>query len=114
LTNLRPSFLSIVENHEREWGTENYVGRPTLSQLLHSRIVCMWVERTDSKTRQGAHNRYYLTCYNEFAAVHQAVTELVLARKIAAAPNRKLMRVYVDQVEVEIVSVKVELKAKTP
>ena len=37
------------------WGTEQYPGRPSLTQLLESQIVAVWVDDPliDSRRRQG-------------------------------------------------------------
>lgn len=105
-----PSYIGIVEIHEREWGTEVYPNRPTLSQLLHNRIVCMW---SDTEPQKGKPMRFFLSCYNEFAALHDDVASMIVSGKVSANPNRKLARVFVDQAEVDIVSIKIELKAKS-
>jgi DNA-directed RNA polymerase subunit RPC12/RpoP len=37
-----PTFLELVELHERKWGTAQYPGRPTLTDLMTSPIVAVW------------------------------------------------------------------------
>lgn len=110
--NLQPGFVALVEAHEREWGTEAYPGRPTLSQLLHSRIVCLWTLREDARSRSTTPVRMFMTCYNDLASFQNALTELVMASKVTSMPNRRLVKVFVDQNEFEVVAIRAELKPK--
>src|SRR5258708_17940823 len=45
------AFLELVQLHERMWGTDQYMGRPSLNDLITMPIVLMWVEVRPSQAR---------------------------------------------------------------
>lgn len=38
-----PSFLELVQIHERRWGDVQYPGRPSLKDLMTAPIVALWI-----------------------------------------------------------------------
>lgn len=33
------NLIDFAQNHEREWGNENYLNRPTLAEILNAPVV---------------------------------------------------------------------------
>jgi hypothetical protein len=84
-------FLEWVQVHEREWGTESYIGRPSLQQLLHSPIVVMW-----STTDPKAKSRFVFSAHENAASLNEWATGMLIAGKVTM-PNRKLAKIFVNQ-----------------
>lgn len=80
------TFLELVEFHERKWGTEQYAGRPALTELLHSPIVAMW--------RSG--KRFMLSVYTKADELNDLVMGLVTGQ-IENPEQRILHKIYVHQ-----------------
>ena len=79
-----PTFMQLVEFHERKWGTEQYLGRPTLQQLMNSQIVVMW--------RVG--KRFIFNIYSDA----QELNDLVLGLLTGQLDDpRKLAKIFVNQ-----------------
>lgn len=38
------SFMDYVQAHEREWGNDNYPGRPDLAAIMRSPVVVFWYD----------------------------------------------------------------------
>jgi hypothetical protein len=121
--NNNPAFLELVQLHERMWGDEQYAGRPSLAQLLNAHIVALWSGKGElvADTRSSGIRRvqtagkdanFLLTCYATPEELNNALTDLLLLRKVTPFAMRKLSKLYIDQKEVEIVGVKLSVKQK--
>jgi len=90
-------FIELVQNHERQWGQNNYSGRPSLQKLLESPVVVFW--RTSKETPL-------------VVTVHESLDEVgkQLARQIILGDkyDRALYKVFVNHKPMRITSVKVE------
>lgn len=94
-----PSFLELVELHERVWGIERYSGRPKLSQILSSPVVVFW------KSIEGKDNRYTITLYPDLGAVEKQLyrmlflsPEAVKSRPARIYEHQKRMMVQAVQI----------------
>lgn len=119
---LDAGFVELVQLHERTWGEEQYVGRPTLKQLLTAPIVAVWSGKNEVAAdpkrppylqRQSLpkESNFLMSVHNTAEELHQVVTDLVLLKKVTPYAMRKLSKVFIHQKEVQIVGVKLILKS---
>ncbi len=101
------AFIEWVQVHEREWGTETYIGRPSLQELLNKPIVVMW-----STTDPKAKSRFIFTAHDTPAALNEWVTGMVTASKVTIPANRKISRLFVNQKPVKF-GVKIAIEKPT-
>lgn len=97
------TFVGFVELNERAWGTNSYPGRPTLHEILTSKIVAFW--RTDQKRDHA----YRVTLHTTLRDINNYASAIVLHSN-TRTPERRLMRLYVDQRRVVIRGVKLILE----
>ncbi|PJF37024.1 MAG: hypothetical protein CUN49_02420 [Candidatus Thermofonsia Clade 1 bacterium] len=114
-------FMELVQLHEREWGTEMYPHRPSLAELLNAPIVAMWASEVPrsiassgrSVPRQLSENRPYgrfmLSVHQRLEELDPILSALIVAGKTAPFPNRKLLRLFVQQKPVRILGVRLLL-----
>jgi len=97
---IRDAFLGFVEMNERAWGQDSYPGRPTLQQILDTRIVVFW---RSTKHKDPA---YRVTVHEKLTEVHDYAAQMLLHSK-TRLPDRRLAKVYVDRRLLVIKGVKV-------
>jgi hypothetical protein len=92
------AFTEIIQSHERAWGTEQYLERPSLAELLESYIVAVWVDDPlIDQRRKQAKDRFMLSVHATADDFHEALAGAVLAGKRSMANGRKLLRVFARQ-----------------
>ena len=83
-----PSFMELVEIHERRWGTTQYPGRPALSDLMKAPVVAMW--------RVG--KRFTFSAHYEQSSLDKLIADVLIGDVI---DRRKLIQIFVKQKPVE-------------
>ncbi len=105
--------MEFVQLHERQWGLEQYPGRPSLSELVQCPIVAMWVvfekrpaavKRVTSGPNADLEQRFMLTAHRNYEELDQFVTSAVLSGGTSPASNWKLVRVFVEQKPVKVLA----------
>lgn len=93
------TFLGFVELNERAWGTESYVGRPKLQEILDARVVVFWhsTKRRDPGLR--------ISVYPDLKALHH-YTSRMLIHSNTQQPDRRIARVYVDRRRMRLKGIK--------
>jgi DNA-directed RNA polymerase subunit RPC12/RpoP len=82
----KPStFLELVELHERKWGTLQYPGRPTLTDLMTSPIVAVWA--IDDK-------RFIFSAHAYQGELDDLVSNVLIGK---IDDGRKLAQIFVGQ-----------------
>lgn len=94
-------FMDYVQLHERTWGTESYIGRPQLAELLQSPAVVFW-HHLDQE-------RFTVTLHNSLGEVEQYIAK-VLLRSTLQPPKQRVVRVFVNQKHMRIKSVRIEFE----
>src|SRR5512145_1441782 len=95
-------FLNEVEKHERAWGSESYTGRPRLDQILSAKVVAFWYP---SGADEDMHTT--ITLHKNMDEISSYVTHLVWHTTKHRLPLVRLARVFQNQHEVKIKSVKI-------
>jgi hypothetical protein len=99
------AFTELIQLHERQWGMEQYPGRPSLADLLTCPIVAMWVSNTRpstevKRTQAGSSQpaeRFVLTAHRDYDELDALVTSAVVIGHPSFASNWKLSRLFVNQ-----------------
>jgi hypothetical protein len=99
-----PTFMDIVQEHERAWGTQSYSNRPTLAQLLSAPVVIIWQSADQKELHQ------MMTVHQNLDDLHKYATRLLIHSK-QELPKRRMVAVYVNQKKVSIQGVKVLLSS---
>lgn len=94
------TFIDVVQEHERKWGTDTYPQRPELSDFLSASIVAFWLPTGTEETRMMATVHADLDEINKYAL-------RVLIHSRAELPNKRLARIYVNQKKATIQGVQV-------
>ncbi len=95
-------FIEMVQNHERQWGQNDYAGRPSLQKLLESHVVVFW--------RTSADTPMIVTVYDSLEEVgKQLARQVILGDKF----DRALSKIFVDRKPMRIASVNVEFAEDT-
>lgn len=96
-------FLEIVQQHERMWGQQMYVGRPALAEILSSPVVALWrVFGKDSKPDK----RYVMTLHKDTGEIESIILKALLRLELGM-PDRQFMRLYQNQQRLQIQNVKI-------
>ncbi len=105
-------FMEFVQLHERQWGLEQYPGRPSLAQLVQYPIVAMWIvyEKRAPATKRVTSapdadmNRFMLTAHQNYEELDQLATSVLLSGSNSPASNWKLVRLFVEQKPVKVIA----------
>ena len=93
--------MELIQAHERGWGMEQYVGRPSLADMLSRRIIVFW--SGDDKSGKG---RLMVTVHDTAEELNDIVLSMILASKITPSTQRRLARIFVEQKAVKITGVR--------
>ena len=102
MANKPATFIDIVQEHERSWGTEGYAGRPTLSDLLQAPVVAWWRSVNEEESRLTA------TAHESEDELNQYAARLLLQSRVEM-PDRRLAMVHVGQKKAVVRGVKLEI-----
>lgn len=92
-------FLAYVAQHEREWGTDSYLGRPTLKQIMDAKVVAFWYPT-------GTELPFTATIHKDLSEVEAYVKALVW-HTTKRLPQLRLARVFFNKKEIKIKDIKV-------
>lgn len=92
-------FLELVAQHEREWGTDTYKGRPTLKQIMDAKVVVFWFPTGDELPPT-------LTIHKNLNEIDAYVKAMVVHSK-TEMPRLRLNKVFMDKKPVRIKDIKI-------
>lgn len=95
-------FLDFVQAHEREWGKETYIGKPSLAQLLESPVVVFW-KPTNPKDKP----RMTATLYADMKGIEDHFIKLVTRAQIEP-PKQRIAHIFKNQKSMRIRGVHIE------
>lgn len=91
------TFLDMVQTHERSWGEQSYLKRPSLDEILKATVVVFWYPTSpDVKSI-----RYTITLHRGLPDIEQSMLQF-LYRSMIQAPERRIAKIFVEQKEVRI------------
>ena len=94
------SFIDIVQEHERAWGTETYQERPGLAEILNAAVVAFW-QKTDGKEK-----RLFITLHSDTKDIESHLAKLVL-RSSVQTPDRRYIMGFQGQKRLKITGFKI-------
>lgn len=95
----QPTFMELVELHERVWGTERYPLRPKLTDILESPVVVFW------KSTESNDNRYTITLHKDMSEVEKYFLRIFFISQEPA--KKRVVRIYLHQKRMMVKAVKV-------
>ena len=95
-------FLDFVQAHEREWGKESYIGKPSLAQFLESPVVVFW-KPTNPKDKP----RMTATLYADMKGIEDHFIKLVTRAQIEV-PKQRIAHIFKNQKSMRIRGVRIE------
>ena len=98
------AYMELIQAHERSWGMEQYLGRPSLADLLNRPIVVFWTG--DDKTGKG---RYTVSVHDSADELNDIILNMILASKVTPSSNRRLSRIFVKQKPVKVTGLRLLL-----
>jgi len=97
------TFMSVVEIHERKWGTVQYPGRPSLAALMTSPIVALWTYK----------KRFVFSAHFKAQDLNEIVESLVRSGERTFLRECRLTKIYVNKQPVEF-NIRIVDADKTP
>ncbi|MBC8098583.1 MAG: hypothetical protein H7Y11_04015 [Armatimonadetes bacterium] len=97
------SYIDLVQEHERSWGTDSYAGRPSLAELLSAEVVMFW-QLTDPKEK-----RRVFTLHEDLTELDKYATRTLIYSQ-NEMPQKRLLAVFIKQKRARIRNVKVEVE----
>lgn len=98
-----PTFVDLVQQHERAWGTHLYPNRPSLALLLGSPVVAWWRSAKIDEVRLMA------SVHTDLDELEKYVARLVIYSKLEM-PSRRLAMIYINQKRATIRAVRVDIR----
>lgn len=97
-------FMNLVQQHEREWGTVTYQGRPELMAIMQAPVVVFW--RPAPKDPKKPDNRNIITLHQDMVEVEKHLVTQVL-RVSLTNPERRFVCAFSSQRKLKIKGVKI-------
>ena len=111
------SLIDFAQEHERAWGNEQYLNRPTLADMLNAPVVVFWKPNIipDDHPRQKTPTpiRETVTVHQNLGEVEQFITRMVF-RMGVNPPDKQLVRVFRGGKHVKIKGVRIIFEDETP
>ena len=101
---LPETFMEYVQNHERVWGTENYLNRPDLVDILDATVVVFW-QKIGPENAQN--QKYRITLHDNLDAIKDHYTKMLFRANIEA-PSERIHRIFRERKRMIIQSVSVD------
>ncbi|GIK28859.1 MAG: hypothetical protein HND48_13335 [Chloroflexi bacterium] len=103
----RPSLIDRVQEHERQWGTENYPGRLSLAEILNAAVVAFWQTSKNGKPLE----KPIITVHHNLDDIENWFMKSI-SRAYLETPDRRLLAVYRNGKAVRVKSVKVTFEVE--
>lgn len=97
-------FIDLVQLHERAWGNERYLQRPTLQQIMDSPFVTFW-----TPLKQDKKSRSVIKLYDNAAQIEEYFVRLVMRSGIQL-PEARLTRIYFQQKRYVVSGVRIKFE----
>lgn len=100
-------FLQMVQDHERLWGTDSYVNRPSLAGMLSAQVVVFWQPVTAKSSKDPRESlRLIVTTHDTLEVLEKHLTRALLLN--ATPQDRKFVTAFHNQREIKLKSVKIQ------
>lgn len=99
----KKDFMYYIQNHERNWGTDNYHNRPDLAELLSATVVVFWDTKGDHD------NRLETTLHNDLDEVGDVLLQMLLRGQVGEKARRPV-RIFLNQKRVIPAKINLEFR----
>ncbi|MGB1287383.1 MAG: hypothetical protein ACPG7F_12670 [Aggregatilineales bacterium] len=118
-------FMDYVQEHERNWGTRAYRGRPDLVHIIQAKVVVFWEILKDEdeaieksiRARRAAlatpDEEYMITLHNDLEEIAEYLVKQVF-RSRYGSNTKRISRIYRGQKPVRIKDVKITFEEGEP
>ena len=100
----KDSFMDLVQQHEREWGTRSYTGRPSLEAILDAPVVTFW-----RMAAEGEQLPYTVKLYQDLKDVEKYLARLIF-RPDTNPPKESLVRIYANRKRITVRGVHIQFQ----
>lgn len=111
------TLIDFAQEHERAWGNEQYLNRPTLADILSAPVVVFWkpnITTTDNlRTKNPPPIRETITLHQSLSDVEQFITRMVFRTGIQPF-DKQLVRIFRGGKRVKIKGVRIIFEDETP
>lgn len=105
----KADFMKLVQDHERQWGTETYPNRPDLADILNSPVVAFWRPTPRDPKKAPDTPRTIITLHDDMTPVHDYLTQVVL-RNALQSPERRFVTAFMNGRQLRVKAVKVQFE----
>ena len=87
---MNEDFMKVVEEHERNWGTKTYTGRPSLLEILSAPVVVFWesIDQPDAP--------YTITLHTNLKEIEKSLLRMLIMGK-REPPKKRIALVFENQ-----------------
>lgn len=103
----KDSFMDLVQQHEREWGTRSYTGRPSLEAILDAPVVTFW-----RSSAEGDQPPFTIKLYPDLQEVEKYLARLIF-RPDLNPPKESLVRIYANRKRITVRGVQIQFQEVT-
>ncbi|PJF28252.1 MAG: hypothetical protein CUN52_13405 [Phototrophicales bacterium] len=111
------TLIDFAQEHERAWGNEQYLNRPTLADILNAPVVVFWKPNipADDNPRQKNPTpiRETITLHQSLSDVEQFITRMVFRTGVQPL-DKQLVRIFRGGKRVKIKGVRIIFEDDTP
>lgn len=111
------TLIDFAQEHERAWGNEQYLNRPTLADILNAPVVVFWkpnnVTDDNPRPKNPPPMRETITLHQSLSDVEQFITRMVFRTGVQPL-DKQLMRIFRGGKRVKIKGVRIIFEDETP
>lgn len=95
-------FFDCVQEHEREWGTKSYPGRPSLAAIMAAKVVVFWDAEGEKQKEPDK-----ITLHDDTADVEKMLLRSLFSREES---KWRIALIFRDQKRLTIARLKIEFR----
>lgn len=95
------TLLDYVQEHERSWGTETYLKRPSLQEILQAPVVAFWHVHKQT--------RLIVTLHSDVQEIENHLTRQLFRSEVTES-KQKLSRIFRNGKRIRIKTVRIEFE----
>ena len=98
-------FMQLVEQHERQWGTERYRKRPDLHEILMASVVVFWQTRPNPDTGELKDTRHKITLHDALEDIERYLLRMLFAQ--GGSAHQRITAIFRSHKRMQIKSIKI-------
>jgi hypothetical protein len=112
------TLIDFAQEHERAWGNESYMNRPTLAEILNATVVVFWkpvnvIEEPSRKKEPINPMRETITIHQSMPEVEQFIAKMIF--RVGFNPlDKQLIRIFHQGKRIKLKGVKILFEVDEP